>query len=293
MAIGFWENLTGGHLPNSVYFGASTVRSGKYLPSAFFGNTNDFATFLGLTFPFLISWLHYSKSLKDRFLSLTLLLGVFYLILTTGSRANIIAVFLEIAIFFFMLTKLKEKAKLAVGFTLIFALIFLSFPNFVRNISNQLNIQLSSFFSTYEMTVGSDIVRINLAKDAIYYLIHTFGFGVGAGNIEWNITNFSPYYVGGLSNVHNWWLEVLADYGIFIFAGFLFFYFKLNRDLWRIWNKNAVGIEKILCESLFLSLIGFSIASVSPSSIMSFEPFWLLFGFALAFLNYYRLKEVR
>ena len=116
---------------------------------------------------------------------------------------------------------------------------------------------------------------------------------MGAGNIEWNIKSFSPYYVGGLSNVHNWWLEVLADYGIFIFAGFLFFYFKLNRDLWRIWNKNAVGIEKILCESLFLSLIGFSIASVSPSSIMSFAPFWLLFGFALAFLNYYRLKEVR
>ena len=47
----------------------------------------------------------------------------------------------------------------------------------------------------------------------------------------------------------------------------------------------------MICKALLVSLVGFFFASVSSSSIMAFNPQWLLFAFALSYLNYFRNKE--
>jgi len=289
LGIGVWEVLTGNHLSISGYLGR-TIRAGKFMPSAVFYNTNDFATFLGLTFPFILSWLHYKKKLKNKILGFGLFGTGFYLLLATSSRANLLALILEIFVLFFFLMKLNKKVKSVIATVLILAFIFFVFPNFTQQILNQIGANFASFTSEYQMTIGSDAMRINLIKNAIYYLIRSGGFGVGAGNIEWHIANYAPYFEHNLLNLHNWWAEILANYGIFIFVGYLLFYIGLIYNLWKTWHQKMKINEKIICESLFLSLIGFSIASVSSSSIMAFKPQWLIFGFALAFLNYYRLK---
>lgn len=290
LGIGFWETFTGNHLPSSAYLGRATAYAGKFRPSGFFYNTNDFATFLGLIFPFILAWIHYGKKRFSRFLGIILFGGAFYLLVETGSRANLLALILECFILFFFLLTINKKIKLVLSIVLIVALLFLLFPNFIQQIFNKVNLELSSFGSEYQMTVGSDIMRINLAKNALYYLFYSYGFGVGAGNIETHIADFSPYYTSTLLNLHNWWAEILANYGIFIFCGYLLFYLGLIYNLWKIWHKKLEINEKIICESLLLSLIGFSIASISSSSIMAFNPQWILFGVSLAFLNYYRLK---
>jgi len=291
LGIGYWEVFTGNHLPSSAYLGRATEYAGKFRPSTVFYNTNDFATFLGLTFPFILSWLHYKRKLKNKLLGIGLLGGSFYLLLATSSRANLLALILETFVLFFFLLNLNKKIKVIISTILIFSFIFFAFPTFTQRAFNRIDAELTSFTSEYEMTVGSNIMRINLARNAIYYLFHSYGFGVGAGNIEWNIANFSPYYASTLLNLHNWWLEILANYGVFIFTGYLLFYFGLIYNLWKIWHQKLNIKEKTICETLLLSLIGFSIGSVSTSSIMAFKAQWIIFGFALAFLNYIRLKN--
>ncbi|MDK2897346.1 MAG: teichuronic acid biosynthesis glycosyltransferase TuaC [Candidatus Atribacteria bacterium] len=46
-------------------------------------------------------------------------------------------------------------------------------------------------------------------------------------------------------------------------------------------------------KALLLALVGFFFASISSSSIMAFNPQWLLFAFALAFLNWQQRSQKR
>lgn len=122
----------------------------------------------------------------------------------------------------------------------------------------------------------------------VYFLYNsTAGFGVGAGNAEYWMENFALYDTFGILNPHNWWLEILINYGVFIFTGYLLFFLSLVRRLWQAY-KTTDGADRMIAEALLLSLVGFSIASISSSSIMAFTPQWLLFAFALAFLNRWR-----
>lgn len=290
LGIGLWEHLTGNHLALSTFFEEARTRF-KFMPTGTFHNPNDFATFLGLSFPFIIVWLHYKKGLKNNFFGIGILLTGLYILVATGSRGNLLALILELFVFFLFLLKLDKKIKTIVITILIISFLFIVFPSPISKIFKETTTQLKNFSSEYQWTKGSIINRLNLAKNALYYLRESYGFGVGARNIEWHINNYSPYWIRpNLLNLHNWWVEILANYGIFIFAGYLLFYFGLIHNLWKIWKQKLETYEKIICETIFLSLIGFFVASISPSSISAFTPQWILFGLSLAFLNYYRIK---
>ena len=104
--------------------------------------------------------------------------------------------------------------------------------------------------------------------------------------------NFPVYNTRGITNPHNWWDELLVDYGIFIFAGYVLFYLGLVARLYKIHQHLGAGTEKMICEALLVSLVGFFLASISSSSIMTLKFQWILFAFALVFLNYQRIKQL-
>jgi len=103
--------------------------------------------------------------------------------------------------------------------------------------------------------------------------------------------NFSLYNTKGFINSHNWWLEILVNYGIIIFTGYIIFYFSLILKLGKIYYRKISSKKKTICEGLLISLVGFSFASLGPGSIMAFKPHWLLFAFSLSFLNYILIQE--
>ena len=87
-------------------------------------------------------------------------------------------------------------------------------------------------------------------------------------------------------------LEILINYGIFVFVGYILFYLGLVLTMWRVHRRTKNREEKMICEALLVALVGFFLASISSSSIMAFSPQWLLFAFALAFLNYQRIRRL-
>lgn len=292
LLVGIWEHLTGQHLSVSGFYGETRARF-MFMPTAVFHNSNDFATYLALSIPFLFALIRYRRSILTRSVGLVGLFASLYLLLETSSRANYLAVVLEFAFLFTFLFKLKAKLRATIlGGLLILALV-IALPGPMESITGTISEQMESITSPWSLTYGSTGVRINLIKNSLVFLGRTAGFGVGAGNAEYWMANFRVYDTRGILNPHNWWDEVLVDYGIFIFAGYILFYLGLIVGLYRIHRHLGNRTEKMICEALLAALVGFFLASISSSSIMAFKPQWFLFAFALAFLNWWCRSQAR
>lgn len=292
--IGYWEHLTGNHLSVSVYnhdnlaenYSSTKIIRVLFCPTGVFRNPNDYATFLVFSIPFSLGFLKYSKKYLLRILSLFSIISSIYFLIITSSRANIIAFLVEISFFLLVLSDLKQKIKIFSIVLVILSAVISLFPEFITTHITDIVYNfslLSKFFD--DNSLGSSGIRRNLIKNCLDFVHRTWGFGVGAGNAEYWIANFSNFNTNGILNPHNWWIEIMTNYGIFIFVGYFFCYFIIFYNIYinrkKSDNKNICRIS----DALLTSLIGFPIASVSSSSIISFKPQWLLFAFAIAFIN--------
>jgi teichuronic acid biosynthesis protein TuaE len=213
-----------------------------------------------------------------------------HLIVITGSRANMIAVPLELVFLVLLLTNTRQKSKIVVC-----AVVFLTISQFflfdtIHVLFSGLTEELGSLVIPQEFGSGSLLIRVNLIRNGLEFLYSTAGFGVGAGNAEYWMAHSSIFETYGILNPHNWWLEILINYGIFIFMGYTVFYLFIIRSLLSIYREIKNVGDKMICEALLVSLVGFFFASISSSSIMALEIQWLLFAFALAFINHARAK---
>jgi teichuronic acid biosynthesis protein TuaE len=287
--LGFWEHLTGHHLMISKFY-LSTNENIMFIPTGVFHNENNYATFLVLGIPFVISLFRDDDRILFRFLGIETVAGAIYLIVVTGSRANILAVLLELTIFLLLIDK-KQRIKLIFTLLICLVILIIFLPNSMQGFFPTISRETSLTVSQTKLNSGSLFQRINLIRNGIYFLFSKAGFGVGAGNFEYYMSNFAIYDTEGYINPTNWWLEILVNYGIFVFVGYIIFYLSIIWKLRKIYYKKLSRNEKIICEGLLVSLIGFSFASISPSSMIVFRPQWLLFAFALTYLNYILNKE--
>jgi len=287
--LGFWEHLSGQHLTMSIFY-LSTNENIIFIPTGVFHNPNDYATFLALGVPFVISLFRDEDRILFRFLGMETVAGAIYLIVITGSRANILAILLELIIFL-IIVNVKQKIKLILELVVCMLILLIFLSILIQGFFLQTTEQISFVATQTELKIGSISVRLNLIRNGLSFLRSKAGFGVGAGNFEYYMSNFAIYDTKGIINSHNWWLEILVNYGIFVFIGYMIFYLSIIRKLRKIYYEKLSRNEKIICEGLMVSLIGFSLVSLSPSSIMAFRPQWLLFAFALAFLNYILNKK--
>jgi teichuronic acid biosynthesis protein TuaE len=266
---------------------------------AFF-NANSFAFYLAILFPFVLLLLVYKKKLKWRIPIFISSLFIIYLILTTLARAVYLAIILQLILLFFLLIKKRGK--------LIFTLIVLSLSIFItlsptdqgklffdrRDFTNQFTQFTQDVEHGFNASKGIFTERVNILKNSLYFLANTYGFGVGAGNLPWYLDNqaYLKYYRQRIVPPHNWWIELYSDYGIYIFFLYLIFYIKLILSVFNIYNQSNNQDEKMIAGALFLALVSFSLANMSPSSVISEIPHWLVIGFSLTLLNYWRRKNI-
>jgi len=278
--LGFWEHLTGYHLSVSKLYGETRLML-KFIPTGVFCNQNDYATFLTLSIPFSIALMRYKKNLWLYICGIGISISAFYLIVITGSRSNILAVLFEVAFILTFILNFRRRVRLVVIIVICVILLNVLLPGFLIGFLSNITEQMESIVTQTKFEYGSVSFRVNLVRNGLSLLYSTAGFGVGAGNAE--------YYLP--TNPHNWWLEILINYGIFVFVGYIIFYIGIIQSLWKLYRRKQTIEEKMICEALLVSLVGFFFASISSSSIMAFKPQWLLFAFALSYLNYFRNKE--
>ena len=289
--VGVWEVTSGMHLHLSK-LGEETRHWKLFAPTTVFYNQNDYATYLAISLSMILVWIRYLRNVFIRFFVVFIFVAGIWLLILTLSRSCYIALLMAVVFWFLFLLKFNMKIKVFVVTGLFVLAIYSLLPGqvvpVVTNAISQIkSLRNISFAQGNDLSSGT--VRASMIKISLYSVFDSGGFGVGAGNIENYFENSASSYLRGRTNVHNWWIEILANYGIFIFTVYLVFFFSLLINLWRTWVILKNRTEKMICEALLIGCVSFLLAAMSSSTIIAFRPQWLFFGFALAFLNYCKI----
>jgi len=262
--LAFLEIFYGIHISNSRYYeGIINV------PTGFFNNENDFATFLIISLSILLFFINTRNIV---FISVILLFTVF-IIFETKSRTNIITLFL----FLILYIKIFNKKMLA------FLIVILTLVLIVINNEPFFNLlEIDKIINSADESIS---VRYNNIVLSISAVLDSYTFGIGAGGME-NYISKNSFNNSGITAVHNWYFEILGNFGLIIFLGYLIFKVFIIYSLYFIMKKaNDKSIEKKISIHLLFSNVGFLFGCISMSSVIHFLPYWILLGITLAFIN--------
>ncbi|MDQ0218432.1 O-antigen ligase domain-containing protein [Peribacillus cavernae] len=284
IVLGFWNHFTKQALPVSRMYDAPLYIRGR--PTAVFKNENDLASFLALSVFLLLPFLHYSKRWMLKLIAVFMLLSSLYLINLTLSRANLLAVIIGALFWFLFFTTKKEKQYTLYAVAVVGIVGMVLFADRFLILFNDVFQTILSLFQPSQNPSDSNDIRVNLIKNALLFLSNTFGFGIGAGNIEHFINSHAKYSTMGTLNLHNWWIEILVQYGFIAFAGYVITYIWMIVTLLKLFFKSTNNQDRSLSEALCTTIVVFSLASISPSSIMTLNYSWVLWAFAIGYINF-------
>lgn len=259
------------HLPTSRYAtNTEFMELGLRVATAYFYNENDLSLFLVLIAPFYLANIFKGKFHFNLFY-ISMFGLVCIIIYQNGSRAALVSVLIQIAVWFFINHQKIAKVMLGVG------LVFTPIVSFV------IISKASSLLSIYNMTVesvNSVQIRLNLVFSGILSSIRIFLLGVGPGNFEVNVDK-DLFNTNRIVNPHNWWVELFTNYGLYVSLAFLAFFIYLMRQMYSAYKVKHSRLPLIY----LLSLCGFILASIGPSRTFYFWPMWLFYALILAYLN--------
>lgn len=232
---------------NSYY----SITDGR--PASFYGNLNDYAVLLVMVFPFIQM---YKNKMKKVISSVILS----YVLFKCDSRGANLAFILEVVLILYF--NIKNKILLY-SFGIIF-----SVANF-KIILLKLNF-LFDFLKFDSLEQDSIGIRQRIIKLLVMELrkIDVLLFGVGGGNARVLLENAKLK----VFSVHSFLLQLLVEYGIFIFILFSIFFIQLVIKNYQIKTKYN--------QSIFIALIGFLISVNSMSGAIYYFPIWILLGVA-------------
>jgi cell division protein FtsW (lipid II flippase) len=285
------ESRLGIRLPTSRLLTA--VTSQTYAVTSVFVNQNDLATYLAMSWPFMLCAFFFTR--RPRWILLTLffmLIGA-YGFIHTGSRSSLLAAGIStlgaVALFRHLAPRLSSRnGKIVVGViavALVAAAGWLLFNNSSSPMLRQF--RLESLLSQAQQNQGSGAIRSDLTSRGLQIAGSTDLLGAGAGQAE--VIIGSGTNALGITNLHDWWLETYADGGLVGFALHLVFFLLLVFALWPIARLDPDPLNRYLASGAWLALLGWTVGAVGPSSSVSFAPMWILYGLALAVVSRARL----
>jgi|GEM_PF-1314224 len=283
--VGWYEIITRDYrfisTENLIHYSTTDKR----IPISLMGNPNDFATLalFGISVAFIC--LKINQSSRSRLLSKLLILSNIVLVILSASRANILGLLLIFALYLLVSRKTKGRLILGIGIIII-AFIFAIFSNAFNNAMYFVSELLNFNFMIDAQYLNSEGVRFNLIRNGLFFLKETFGLGTGVGNIEYWMENNALYYTREITNIHNWWFEVLVSSGVFVFIFYMLFYIKMYKDIIKVYKKSENEFDKSIAYGVLLFMTAFIIASISSSSNISKEWLWVYWSTVIAFQGY-------
>lgn len=251
------------------------------IPIAHFENQNDFATMLlaYLTVSLILYYIT-PHALKRMGYLMSAFLGS-YLIYRSGSRMILLCLILYAISLAALKFKWDFKRKHYILGALTFVLLSILAIMYVPAIQSMLDTMI--YTSSSDIVTG-DTGRVNLLRNGLIFLAATFGMGVGAGNIESWMANYSFLPTKNIVNMHNWWGEILVGYGLIVFILYVLAYSLLIYRLFQI-RKVQTKRRKNITNQLIAFLIVYSFASITSANNMLIEWHWIFFGLIISYIN--------
>ncbi len=249
-------------------------------PVSIFGNTNDFATFLLISIFILYTCMQNAKSRLMKYFYIVMIISSVVLLYMTSSRANMLGLIIAFAVLVWMNLYNKKTQMLVFIVFLLLCILIAMKPELLEKAFSMIG---KTFYFNKEKVTDSVNIRMNLLKNGGIFLIDTFGMGTGAGNVGYWMANASIYDTNGITDIHNWWMEILTGYGITIFVLYIMFYVLLFRSCYIKYKMAITRIDKTVSLCFLCCLAGYVIGGISSSSNISSEWLWVFWSIVIAY----------
>ena len=246
-------------------------------PTGFHWNTNDLAICMVISLPFFLC--HKKTSVK--------VFGILFIstiVVMSASRAVFLAMILIYSLYLFFI---KKKIGTLVIIWMTSVSIFWAILQLGESENPRLNelansVEALKLYLSGDIDIGGSIEwRRELIDNGLQAFIQTNGIGLGAGGSTVNQELIGPV-AGRFTSMHNFWIEILVEGGIFIAILITFWVISLIYKLFLISKTTMNENIKYYSKSLFLSMSAFIPASIAASSTIYFFPMWILFGLAIS-----------
>ena len=231
---------------------------------SFFGNPNDYASWVYMCFVCTIIYLSLNdkKKLWTNIYAAMLTVACLLIQWHTESRSGIgcilifLMLYLAMRIWIFLTKSDRRFAQLGK-----MAIVVCCCAGLFIVISFWLSDDLIGWaLSRSGAMYNSDLSRINLMRKSISVFLGSFGLGAGAGQ--------SAYIIG--FPLHNFFLEILSDFGIIVFLVLM----KIMLDTWKMAsNVMYTDNERSILLAFFPSFI---LMSIGSSSLVRLRIVWVL-----------------
>jgi len=290
LPIAVWELATNHHLASGLgeFQTGGDLASGFFYTGVTFGNRNDYSTFIVFAFPFLLWSYSRTRVLVIKLLYVALISSAAFIVTVNGSRLGLVALAFEVT----TLMAFRLSARRGFAAQVILALLF------AVAIAGAFRFQpaaLGRFRALQEGLGGqSTAVRLALAMNGIEFIERTGGIGVGAGGFERAVLQSgSMHSASGMSNAHNLWIEVTAQYGVIVGLGFACWLLFLLVVLVRATRSQRVGLTSrelaIGAPYGAATLAGLVPAGLMGSSVLQWAMLWAALGSVAALADAHTL----
>jgi len=270
----------------------------QHIATGFFYNPNDLATFIAICWPFLVMGLLVTRRKAFVALDLVFMAIGLYALLHTGSRSSLIAIGLTTLLVAGIVVHRRwtRHRGLVVGATvaLLAAAAFLAFNPAQSGILTQFQVSSLAATDTQGATEGSSsATRLALTRAGFHVGADYLFLGAGPGNAE-GLVGRQPDAPESVTSLHDWWLEVFVDGGLPALVLSVLLYVGLLVVSWRVSRRAHDRFLCALAAAVTVSLLGYVVGSLGPSTVVSFAPMWILFGLGLAVArraHFERLEE--
>ena len=203
---------------------------------------NNFAALLLLPFAYSIKFFFENKGISKWFCLLNAAV-MCYVIFLTGSRGGMLSLFLLLAAYFF-LSKAYRRLGVLLG---VAVLLVIGWYVIVPRLPQYIIWRLfgAESYATQSTTAGnrSDIWRTIISK--ILPQMNPLGYGAGCGPVA--LSTFYHY----LKGVHNTYLNMILEYGVFGIPAFLYMLWQKLRGQWKEKNLLEVSLLIAICAIIF------------------------------------------
>lgn len=285
LLLGFSELLTNHYLFADVgkldRYGTFASQPLTRMPVTIFENQNDYATML-LAY-LAVNSILYTRTRHVLFKGIVILasLGAGFQIYMTDSRLSLLMLVVFFAVIFVLRFKIDLRKPhiytlIGLGVLGICALAIIQ-PGFLGKFDQLLIIDKTE-------RISGDIARVNMIRLGLGFSAQTFGIGIGAGQSQYWLENFAQLPLNYVFNLHNWWLEVLVNYGIFVFIAYISAYIM---SIYRLFQLRKVEDKQFLgtTNALIAFMLIFIAASLTSANNMLIEWHWVFFGLIFAYIN--------
>ena len=272
--LGFYEILNGEYFFSHVTdFGATNIESSRILeigwltPRVFLPGPNEFAFFNAISALILMGWAFETRGVYRK-LAITATILSILLLINSFSRAAIGGYIIGLIVFVYTLT---TKTKLVYRIIMLLIIVIVSISLIYKS-TELINNNIAISLLKYKFENQDNSTRINYATAAIYHgTIGSFGFGKGLGA--------STEIIQG-GSYHSYLLEILAEFGLWIFLGYLTLIAKICFQLRRALKQRR---NIFWSGGILASCIAFPALCSGPASLLPIYPYWLWLAFIVAF----------